>query len=376
MSIKNQVESIIFLGGDENKIKDLAKFFKISVEDMLKILLELKDDRKDTGINLEVDSEIVYLSTNPLYGEVINNYFEQETKPKKLSSASIETLSIIAYKQPITKSEIESIRGVSVDRIISNLEERKFVQNCGKQESGRKANLYEVTDKFLSTLGIASRRAIDKYIEEGRITVNYNIAIPGMDINENDDIFIDGKRIETKINDEKVYFMLNKPLEVLSASSDDRGRKTVVDLIKTDKRIFPIGRLDYMTSGLILLTNDGELFNRIVHPKSEIYKKYYIKIFGEIKKEEIDELKKGVLLDDGKTLPAKISGIKYDKNKTSMYISIREGRNRQVRRMIEKFGYKVLMLRREKIGELSLGDLPEGKYRELTNEEIEYLYSI
>ena len=231
-------------------------------------------------------------------------------------------------------------------------------------------------NKFLSTLGIASRRTIDKYIDEGKIVVNGNIASPGMDIDENDTILIDGKKIETKINEDKVYFMLNKPLEVLSASSDDRGRKTVVDLVKTNKRIFPIGRLDYMTSGLILLTNDGDLFNRIVHPKSEIYKKYYIKIFGEIKKSEIDELKKGVLLDDGKTLPAKISGVKYDKNKTSMYISIREGRNRQVRRMIEKFGYKVLMLRREKIGELSLGDLPEGKYRELTNEEIEYLYSI
>ena len=231
-------------------------------------------------------------------------------------------------------------------------------------------------NKFLSTLGIASRRTIDKYIDEGKIVVNGNMASPGMDIDENDTILIDGKKIETKINEDKVYFMLNKPLEVLSASSDDRGRKTVVDLIKTNKRVFPIGRLDYMTSGLILLTNDGDLFNKIVHPKSEIYKKYYIKIFGEIKKSEIDELKKGILLDDGKTLPAKISGVKYDKNKTSMYISIREGRNRQVRRMIEKFGYKVLMLRREKIGELSLGDLPEGKYRELTNEEIEYLYSI
>jgi len=209
-------------------------------------------------------------------------------------------------------------------------------------------------NKFLSTLGIASRRAVDKYIEEGRITVNGNIATTGMNISENDNIFIDGKKIKTDVNEEKVYFMLNKPLEVLSSSSDDRGRKTVVDLIKTDKRIF----------------------HRIVHPKSEIYKKYYVKIFGEIKKEEIAELKKGVLLNDGKTLPAKISGIKYDKNKTSMYISIREGRNRQIRRMIEKFGYKVLMLRREKIGELSLGDLEEGKYRELTKQEIEYLYSI
>lgn len=231
-------------------------------------------------------------------------------------------------------------------------------------------------NKFLSSLGIASRRAIDKYIEEGRIKVNGVIASTGIDITEDDEIYIDNKKIETKRIEEKVYFILNKPLEVLSASSDDRGRKTVVDLIKTDKRIFPIGRLDYMTSGLILLTNDGELFNRLVHPKSEIYKKYYIKVFGEVKKEEIEELKKGVLLEDGKTLPAKVSGIKYDKNKTSMYISIREGRNRQIRRMIEKFGYKVLMLRREKIGELSLGDLKEGKYRELTREEIEYLYSV
>ena len=231
-------------------------------------------------------------------------------------------------------------------------------------------------NKFLSSLGIASRRAIDKYIEEGRIKVNGVIASTGIDVTEEDEIYIDNKKIETNRIEEKVYFMLNKPLEVLSASSDDRGRKTVVDLIKTDKRIFPIGRLDYMTSGLILLTNDGELFNRLVHPKSEIYKKYYIKVFGEVKKEEIEELKKGILLEDGKTLPAKVSGIKYDKNKTSMYISIREGRNRQIRRMIDKFGYKVLMLRREKIGELSLGDLKEGKYRELTKEEIEYLYSV
>ena len=231
-------------------------------------------------------------------------------------------------------------------------------------------------NKFLSTLGIASRRSIDKYIEDGLIEVNGEKATPGMDVSEKDEIFIKGEKIKTKIETEKVYFMLHKPLEVLSSVSDDRGRKTVVDLIKTDKRIFPIGRLDYMTTGLIILTNDGDLFNRLVHPKSEIYKKYYVKIWGEMKKSEIEELKKGVLLDDGKTLPAKISGIKYDKNKTTMYISIREGRNRQVRRMVEKFGYRVLMLRREKIGELSLNDLPEGKYRELTIEEIEYLYSV
>lgn len=234
-------------------------------------------------------------------------------------------------------------------------------------------------NKYLATLGIASRRNIDKLIFDGKISVNGNMATQGMEVSDADEILIDGEKIKANLKnslDEKVYFMLNKPLEVLSSSSDDRGRKTVVDLIKTDKRVFPIGRLDYMTKGLIILTNDGELFNRLVHPKSEIYKKYHLKIFGEIKKSEIEQLKKGIILEDGKTLPAKINSIKIENNKTSMFISIREGRNRQVRRMIEKFGYKVLSLKREKIGELSLGNLPEGKYRELTKEEIEYLYSL
>lgn len=234
-------------------------------------------------------------------------------------------------------------------------------------------------NKYLASIGVASRRKIDELILEKKITVNGNPATQGMDVSDSDEIVVEGRKIIDKIEnlqEEKVYFMLNKPLEVLSSSSDDRGRKTVVDLIKTDKRIFPIGRLDYMTTGLILLTNDGVLFNRLVHPKSEIYKKYYLKIFGQIKRTELDQLKKGINLEDGKTLPAKISAIKIENNKSSMYISIREGKNRQIRRMIEKFGYRVLMLRREKIGELSLGDLPEGKYRELTKEEIEYLYSV
>ena len=234
-------------------------------------------------------------------------------------------------------------------------------------------------NKYLATLGIASRRSIDKLIFESKILVNGKIAIQGMEVNDTDEIIVNGEKIGNNLkknSEEKVYFMLNKPLEILSSSSDNRGRKTVVDLIKTNKRIFPIGRLDYMTTGLIILTNDGELFNRLVHPKSEVYKKYCIKFLGEIKKMEIEQLKKGIDLEEGKTLPAKISSVKIENNKTSMFISIREGRNRQVRRMIEKFGYKVLSLKREKIGELTLGDLPEGKYRELTKEEIEYLYSL
>ncbi len=163
MSIKKKAEAIIFLGGDENRIKDLAKYFSISVEDMLKILSELRDERVDSGINIEIDQDIVYLVTNPLYGDDINKYFEQEIRPKKLSSASMETLSIIAYKQPVTKKEVENIRGVSVDRIIHNLQERKFVRNCGRQTTGRKSNLYEITGKFLAYIGIKNIEELPEY---------------------------------------------------------------------------------------------------------------------------------------------------------------------------------------------------------------------
>lgn len=165
MEIKNKIESILLLGGDEIKIRELCKFFSIPLEEMLKILEELKEDRRDTGINIEISGEVVSLATNPIYGEVINNFFQQETKPKKLSGAALETLSIIAYRQPITKGEIEAIRGVSVDRIIQNMEEKKFVRVCGKKETIGRPNLYEVTDKFLSYIGIRNIEELPNYFE-------------------------------------------------------------------------------------------------------------------------------------------------------------------------------------------------------------------
>lgn len=134
IGMKEQVESILLLGGDEIKIRDLCKFFSMPVEKILQILEELKKERFDTGINIEIDQEIVYLITNPRCGEIVNLYFKQDIKPKKLSNAALETLSIIAYRQPITKSEIEAVRGVSTDRVIQTLEERKFIRICGKKK--------------------------------------------------------------------------------------------------------------------------------------------------------------------------------------------------------------------------------------------------
>lgn len=165
MEIKNKIEAILLLGGDELQIKELSRFFGIPLDEILKILEELKEDRRDTGINIEIDGEFVNLVTNPIYGEVINDFFEQEAKPKKLSSAALETLSIIAYRQPVTKAEIEAIRGVNVDRIVQNMEEKKFIRVCGKKESIGRPNLYEITDKFLGYIGIRSIEELPNYQE-------------------------------------------------------------------------------------------------------------------------------------------------------------------------------------------------------------------
>lgn len=165
MGLKTQIEAILLLGGEETKIKDISKFFNISLEQTLSILQELKKERKGTGINIELHEELVYLVTNPICGEIVNKYFQQESKPKKLTTASLETLSIIAYNQPMTKTEIESIRGVSVDRIIQNLEEKRFIRVCGKKESIGRPNLYEITEKFLGYLGIDSVEELPNYFE-------------------------------------------------------------------------------------------------------------------------------------------------------------------------------------------------------------------
>lgn len=171
LEIKNKIEAILLLGGDEIKIKELAKFFSVPIDKIVDVLENLKNDRKTTGINIEINGEFVNLVTNPIYGETINEFFQQESKPKKLSSASLETLSIIAYRQPITKTEIESIRGVSVDRIIQNLEEKKFIRVCGKKEMTGKAKLYKVTEKFLGYIGINKIEELPNYseIKERRI---------------------------------------------------------------------------------------------------------------------------------------------------------------------------------------------------------------
>lgn len=230
-------------------------------------------------------------------------------------------------------------------------------------------------NKFLAAKGLASRRQIDAWIAEGKISVNGVLASSGQKVDEGDEIRIQGKEL-SKREEKKVYYLFYKPEEVLSAVKDERGRKTVVDCISTKYRIFPIGRLDYRTSGLLLLTNDGELFNRMMHPRAELFKSYEVVAKGNLTKETKKNLEEGVELEDGRTLPALIAKWKYIGGNTFFEISIREGRNRQIRRMVESQGSRVLSLKRTRIGKLSLEGLELGKYRELSEEEVKYIYSL
>ena len=230
-------------------------------------------------------------------------------------------------------------------------------------------------NKFLAELGIGSRRAIDKMIEEKRIKVNGILAESGIKVDKSDKIFVNGKLLEFEKR-KKVYFMLNKPKRVLSTAKDERGRKTVIDLIDTKERIFPIGRLDYDTEGLLLLTNDGEIFNKVIHPRTEVYKTYLVEARGNINMTTLNKLKRGVMLDDKMTLPAKAKILLADERHTELHFAIKEGRNRQVRRMFEIVGHPVINLKRIMLGELNLEGLEVGEYRPLTKKEINYLYSL
>jgi 23S rRNA pseudouridine2605 synthase len=230
-------------------------------------------------------------------------------------------------------------------------------------------------NKYLASMGIGSRREIDKMVDQKKIKVNGKFPEPGIKVNIKDKIEVEGKLIgNTK--EKKVYYMLNKPKKVISAVKDDRGRRTVIDFIKTKERIYPVGRLDYDTEGLIILTNDGDLYNKVIHPKGEVYKKYLVQAAGLIKKIKLGQLKAGIKLEDGLTLPAKVRFLKEEGSTTWVTVAIREGRNRQIRRMFDAIGHRVINLTRVKIGTISMGDLEVGKYRVLTKEEIKYLKNV
>jgi len=229
--------------------------------------------------------------------------------------------------------------------------------------------------KYMANSGIASRRKCEEYILEGKVKVNGVITTElGTKIDPSKDIIeFEGKNVNCK--EKQVYILLNKPIGYVTTTNDQFGRDDVLDLVKVKERIVPVGRLDMYTSGALILTNDGDFVYKVTHPKHEINKTYTVTLKGIITREEVEKLQKGVDIGDYITKPAKVKILKTDEEKqiSRLEIVIHEGKNRQVRRMCEAVGRKVLALHRTKIGDISVKDIPLGKWRNLRKEEIQKL---
>ncbi len=231
-------------------------------------------------------------------------------------------------------------------------------------------------NKFLSNSGVASRRKSDELISQGKVFVNGKVVTElGLQINEKKDkVMVEGKQI--KLPSSFVYIKLNKPKGYACTAHDEKGRKTIYELIDTDERLFSIGRLDYDTEGLILLTNDGDFANKVAHPKYAIEKEYRVTIEGQIKESELAVLRKGVVVDGERMPSAKVEFLSEDDKFTKLSVVIDEGQNRQIRRMFEAIGKSIRLLKRVRIGQVRLGGLKRGDYRDLTEDELNSLVGI
>jgi 23S rRNA pseudouridine2605 synthase len=228
-------------------------------------------------------------------------------------------------------------------------------------------------NKYIAQAGVASRRKADELIAVGNVKVNGAVLRePGYNVEEGDRVEVNGRPIEAQ--EKKVYILLNKPLGYVTTVSDDKERLTVMDLVKdVDARIFPVGRLDYNTSGMLIMTNDGDFAYKLTHPKHELTKTYRARVAGVLSTEKVWKLRNGVDIGGFVTSKARVDVVKGLPKSTIVDISIHEGKNRQVRKMFKAVGNNVQELERIAIGNIRLGRLAEGHYRKLTKEEVEYL---
>ena len=224
--------------------------------------------------------------------------------------------------------------------------------------------------KLIAVAGLASRREAEKWIEQGRVTVNGRIVQLGEQADpDRDHVAVDGRPL--RLEETAVYVLLNKPAGYVTTLRDPRGRPVVTELLRdVPARLFPVGRLDLTTEGLLLLTNDGKLAWRLTHPRHEVTKTYLVRVRGRLTREAQRTLETGVMLEDGITAPARVSGVRGSDSHTWLELTIHEGRNRQVRRMCEAVGYPVSRLKRIRLAFLELGTLASGQYRHLTREEV------
>lgn len=229
-------------------------------------------------------------------------------------------------------------------------------------------------NKYLAQCGVASRRECDRLIAEGKVTVNGRPAGLGDDVNDGDNIKVEGRPVTVKKNE---YYLLHKPKGYLCTVSDDKGRKTVMDIMGDGVgRVYPVGRLDYDSEGLLILTTDGELAQHLTHPSNEVPKTYLVKVEGRLTEADLNPIRSGIEIDGYVTKKCRAHIVETNKDYTKVELVLREGKNREIRKMFAAIGREVTLLKRTKVGELTLRGLDRGAFRKLTPAEVEYLKSI
>ena len=229
-------------------------------------------------------------------------------------------------------------------------------------------------NKYLAQCGVASRRECDRLIAEGKVTVNGRPAGLGDDVNDGDNIKVEGRPVSVKKNE---YYLLHKPKGYLCTVSDDKGRKTVMDILGDGVgRVYPVGRLDYDSEGLLILTTNGELAQHLTHPSNEVPKTYLVKVEGRLTEADLNPIRSGIEIDGYVTKKCRAHIVETNKDYTKVELVLREGKNREIRKMFAAIGREVTLLKRTKVGELSLRGLDRGAFRKLTPAEVEYLKSI
>ncbi len=229
-------------------------------------------------------------------------------------------------------------------------------------------------NKFLAASGVASRRECDRLIKDGKVTVNGKTAVLGVEVSESDEVKVNGNIVTLKKNE---YYILNKPKGYICSVSDEKGRKTVMDLMPDGVgRIYPVGRLDYDSEGLLILTTDGELAQHLTHPSNEVPKTYLVRIEGILTENELNPIRSGIEIDGYVTKKCKAHIVETNKAFTKVHVTLKEGKNREIRKMFAAIGKEVTLLKRIKVGELSLRGLDRGAYRKLNKQEVAYLMSL
>ncbi len=229
-------------------------------------------------------------------------------------------------------------------------------------------------NRYLASCGVAGRRSCDKFVSEGRVKVNGKIAVLGYEVKEGDRIEVDGKPITLKQNE---YYLLHKPKGYLSTVTDDRGRKTVLDILGEGVgRVYPVGRLDYDSEGLLIITTDGDLAQHLTHPSNEVPKTYVAKVEGTLKESDLNPIRSGIEIEGRLTNKCRAHIIETNKEFTRVELTLKEGRNREIRKMFAAIGREVILLKRTKVGDLTLRGLARGEFRKLTPAEVMYLKSL